>query len=233
MSNTLSPARVAANQANAALSTGPKTAEGKANSSRNAVTTALTGRTVLLSSDDEEIYNRHLAGYDKKFKPLTEAECALVQSIADTDWRLNRIPHLLMALYSKGREDFAEAFLDLKGGARDVRVELETYLKYEKQFRNLNLQESRLHRRRTVDVAELRTMQKERDAQRKIDLDVASKLYLAAQKDGQSYDPADHGFEFSTADIHAYLTGVRGNALFLNHVNRPLASMEEMLSLRD
>ena len=43
-----SPARLAANQANAQLSTGPRTPEGKAKVSLNAVKTALTGQTVLL-----------------------------------------------------------------------------------------------------------------------------------------------------------------------------------------
>jgi hypothetical protein len=42
--------RLAANRANAQLSTGPTTPEGKARSSRNAVKTGLTGRTVLLPS---------------------------------------------------------------------------------------------------------------------------------------------------------------------------------------
>ncbi|HEX4164888.1 MAG TPA: hypothetical protein VHZ55_05385, partial [Bryobacteraceae bacterium] len=43
--SVVSEARLAANQANAQLSTGPRTEEGKARSSANAITTALTGRT--------------------------------------------------------------------------------------------------------------------------------------------------------------------------------------------
>jgi hypothetical protein len=89
---TLSEARLLANQANAQLSTGPQTPEGRAKSSLNAVKTALTGRTVLLPSDDVAEYEHHLAAYAEEFAPVGLLETNLVQSIADTDWRLRRIP---------------------------------------------------------------------------------------------------------------------------------------------
>lgn len=47
---TVSERRLAANRANTQLSTGPRTPEGKAKSSLNAVKTGLAGRTVLLST---------------------------------------------------------------------------------------------------------------------------------------------------------------------------------------
>jgi hypothetical protein len=223
----VSPARAAANRANSIKSSGPKTPEGKAKSSLNAVTTALTGRTVLLANDDLELYNDHVESYRKKFRPVTEEEYALVQSIADTDWRLHRIPHLLLALYGKAREEFAADFTDLEPAARDIRIELESYLKYEKQIRNLGLQESRLHRRRTADVAELRTMQKERDARRAQELSVASKMYLAAQQDNQEFNPADLGFDISIEDVRCYLNGRRAAAIAREHFSAPSATLQQ------
>ena len=59
----ISEAQLAANQANAQLSTGPKSAEGKAKSSLNAVRTGLTGKTILLPSDDAEAYTDHIASH--------------------------------------------------------------------------------------------------------------------------------------------------------------------------
>ncbi len=97
----LSPARLAANRANAQLSTGPVSPEGKANSSQNALKTALTGRTVLLPTDDAERYERHLIAYDKAYAPIGERECELVQSLADATWRIDRIPGIEEALYVK------------------------------------------------------------------------------------------------------------------------------------
>ena len=44
-------------------------------------------------------------------------------------------------------------------------IELGTFLKYEKQLKNLQLQESRLQRRYEKEMAELRSLQKERKQQ--------------------------------------------------------------------
>ena len=108
--STVSEAKLTANHANAQLSTGPRTAAGKAVSSMNAVKTGLTGRTVLLPSEDAEAYRQHLAAYENEFKPVGLRECELVQSLADIQWRLQRIPGLEMAIYARGRDEFAEQF---------------------------------------------------------------------------------------------------------------------------
>ncbi len=213
-------ARVAANQANSQLSTGPKTAEGKSKASRNAVTTALTGRTVLLAKDDRALYERHLRAYHHKFEPLTDDERVLVQAIADSDWRLSRIPQLILALEAKAREELAEDYQHLAPAARRLRIELEGVLKYEKQLRNLHLQESRLHRRREKDVAELRIVQRERDVRRAQELSVAAKLYVAAQHDNEPFDPADHGFDFSLDDVKCYCNAQRAATLANSHLYR-------------
>ncbi len=196
----LSEAQLAANRANAQLSTGPRTAEGKARSSTNAVKTALTGRTVLLPSDDPARYQHHVEQYENEFQPVTEREAVLVQSLADTDWRLLRIPSLELALFKRGREQGVS--------------ELDTFLQYEKQLRNLQLQEARLRRHREKDLAELRQLQAERIAEEKLLLQDAARLYVAAQHDGQSWDPADDGFDFSIDDVKAYLRGVRAAKLY-------------------
>ena len=108
--STATPAQIAANQANAKLSTGPKTAEGKAASSHNAVRTALTGRTVLLPTDDVEAYQKHVARFEAQFHPVTDREKELTQNIADTQWRLNRIFALEQGIYAVGRLEFAKLY---------------------------------------------------------------------------------------------------------------------------
>ncbi len=206
----VSEIQLAANRANARLSTGPRTEEGKARSSTNAVTTALTGRTVLLPSDDPARYQHHVEQYEKEFQPATEREAVLVQSLADTDWRLLRIPVLEMSLYKRGREEGVS--------------ELDTFLKYEKQLRNLQLQEGRLRRHREKDLAELRQLQTDRIAEEKLQLQDAAMLYTAAQRDGKSWDPADDGFEFSLEDVQAYLRGVRAAKLYQQSLKQAKAA---------
>ncbi len=141
-SGRMSPARLLGNRANAQLSTGPTSETGRTTSSLNAVKTGLTGRTVLLHTDDAAEYERHVAAYEKEFSPVGQRERDLVQSIADTAWRLLRIPALEMAIYAKGRIQFANAFDEHVEALHPGMIELETFLAYEKQLRNLQLQEA-------------------------------------------------------------------------------------------
>ncbi len=151
---------------NALKSTGPITHSGKAISSLNAVKTGLTGRTVLLHSDDAAVYQQHIAAYANEYKPVGLCEQELVQSLADTQWRLQRIPGLEMAIYAQGRAENQD-YVDQHAAAGANLIELGTFLKYEKQLRNLQLQESRLQRRYEKEMAELGSLQKERKASEK------------------------------------------------------------------
>ena len=178
--------RLLANQANAQLSTGPQTPAGKATSSLNAVKTGLTGHTVLLPSDNTAEYDRHVAAFNDEYQPVGLQECELVQSIADTFWRLRRIPILETAIFAKGRIEFAELFNEQDLAARPHLIDAHTFLAYEKQIRNLQLQEARLARRREKEIAELRRLQNERTESR-------------IQKKRQEI-PAN-GFVFSTKPI--------------------------------
>ena len=206
---TISPAQLAANRANAQLSTGPTTATGKAISSLNAVKTALTGRTVLLPSDDAAEYERHIRAYAKELQPLGQRECDLAQSIADIAWRLKRIPGLIMAIFARGRIEFADSFQQHDASLRPGLIEIETSLAYEKQLRNLQLQEGRLARRREKETAELRRLQQERSQREAEDLDTLSKVYLLAKRENKPFDPAQYGSEFSVHDVECYIEGRR------------------------
>jgi len=179
----ISAARLAANRANALHSTGPRGDQGKAAASLNAVKTGLTGRTVLLSTEDAAEYEHHLAAFRDEYQPIGLRECELVQSIADTFWRLARIPCLEMAIFAKGRIEFANLFDEQSLAARPHLMDAHTFLVYEKQIHNLQLQEARLVRRREKEAAELRKLQAER-----------------IQKEA----PPANGFEFSTTEFQAY-----------------------------
>jgi hypothetical protein len=188
----ISAARLAANRANALHSTGPRTDPGKAAASLNAVKTGLTGRTVLLSTEDAAEYERHLAAFQDEYQPIGLCECELVQSIADTFWRLARIPCLEMAIFAKGRIEFANLFDEHSLAARPHLTDAQTFLVYEKQIRNLQLQEARLVRRRERETAELRKLQAERIQQAE----------RVQKEDIRQATPAN-GFEFSTSEFQA------------------------------
>ena len=159
----VSPAQLAANRANAQLSTGPRSEAGRLRSSQNAVKSALTGRTVLLPTDDRDEYARFLADFEEQLKPVGQLECELVQIIVDCHWRLRRIQELEHALYAHGHEQFESVFEDCPESERRSRILLQTHLTYEKQFRNLHIQEARIDRKRAKALAELDRLQAERE----------------------------------------------------------------------
>jgi hypothetical protein len=199
-----SPAQIAANQANAKHSTGPKTEEGKAASSVNAVRTALTGRTVLLPTDDVEAYQKHVARFDAQFKPATEREKELTQNIADTQWRLNRIFALEQGIYALGRLEFAKLFENEDASLRSALTDVKTFTTYQRQLNNLSLQQERLRRHFVQDGAELEKLIRDREAQRKADMACAVANMRNAKAEGLPFDPHEIGFDFSTADVLAY-----------------------------
>src|SRR5947209_18848198 len=92
MSNTeqIPPDRAAINRENARHSTGPRTPAGKKRASLNALRHGLTGQTVVSPQDDLDQYQRFLRRFFSDLKPKGAVEVQLVQTIADSSWRLNR-----------------------------------------------------------------------------------------------------------------------------------------------
>jgi hypothetical protein len=118
--------QLAANRANSQLSTGPTSSQGKAKVSSAqgdlqpvvrasrlaALKTGLTGRTVLLPSDDVAAYQAHVEGIFKQFSLEGDEEKRLTHSLADTLWRLECIPSLEAGIYAVGRRELAAEFAD-------------------------------------------------------------------------------------------------------------------------
>jgi hypothetical protein len=198
------PAQIAANQANAKLSTGPTSEAGKAKSSHNAVRTALTGRTVLLPTDDVEEYKKHVARVEAEFRPVTDREKELTQNIADTQWRIDRIFSLEQGIYAVGRVEFADLFQNQDESVRAAMIDVKTFTTYERQLNNLSLQEERLRRHFVKDSAELKELVRFREARRKAEMECALNNMRNAKAEGLPFDPREIGFDFSTADLLAF-----------------------------
>jgi hypothetical protein len=187
-----------ANRANAQFSTGPTSAAGKAKSSMNAVKTGLTGRTVLLPTDDAAIYQQHLDRHFAEFSPATGKEKALVQTIADTEWRLLRIVPLEAGLYAVGRRKLADQFADEPDPInREALIMAEVFTVYLKQLSNLALQERRLRNQRKADIAELQQLQTERVEKRQREIQHAKDTANRCAALKRDFNPTALGFDFS------------------------------------
>jgi hypothetical protein len=86
-----SPARLAANAANAQRSTGPRTPEGKSRSSQNASKHGLTAREVVIAPGEQEIFDNLLAGLEADVQPQGAIQQALFNELAASAWNLRRV----------------------------------------------------------------------------------------------------------------------------------------------
>jgi hypothetical protein len=105
-------AQIEANRANAQKSTGPRTPEGKAVVSRNAITHGLLARAGVLPGEDAQEFQAHREGLLQQLRPGSSLEEVLAQRIVDLSWRLQRAARdqdvAYAALYQKYLEDQPE-----------------------------------------------------------------------------------------------------------------------------
>ncbi len=195
--------RAATNRANAKHSTGPRTDSGKQRSSLNALRHGLTAASAVLPSENQAAYDAHRRGFFDEYKPATPTESQLVIEIADTAWRLNRIPLLEAELLSQNPNP---QFLI-------------------PQLASLGLHGSRLSRQFQKAVDQLRDIQEERRRLERRQLTEAAELFLRHQRKGLPFEPSDYGFVFSKEQIERHAQGLmRHNPAFYVPQASPIAN---------
>ena len=212
------PSQVEANRANAQSSAGPSSSEGKLKSSHSALKTGLTGRTILLPSDDVAAYENFTAITYNKFQPATDEEKLLVQSVVDTEWRLLRIPTLESGLCALGRNELAaEVSHEPNPQARAAALDALIYRTYRKDFSNLALQENRLNRQLAQHTAQLTQLQADRELLVNLRRNDAMVAFQKAKISKQPFNAAEFGFEFSEEYLSARCACFREG----NHASLP------------
>jgi hypothetical protein len=189
--------RTRANRANALLSTGPRTPAGKQRSSLNALTHGLTSRSPVLATEDPANYQRHCRQLFDEYLPATPTETQLTQELADTAWRLNRIPLLEAALLDRAANpptDQAAIDFDIVDAHRALAT--------------LGMHSQRLSRQFQKTLDTLREIQSERRREQERQLKRAAALLELHKHKGIPYDPAElfseAGFVFSKDDVEAF-----------------------------
>ena len=84
----VSEARQAASRANGAKSRGPVTPEGKARSSKNAVTHGILARSLTLSDGDAELFQTLHLSYMQRFTPRDQPEHDLIEEAVYAKWQM-------------------------------------------------------------------------------------------------------------------------------------------------
>ncbi len=83
--------QIESNRRNAAKSTGPRTAEGKAVARFNALKTGIYGLEQVIRGEDPRTLDELAASYHGRFRPATPEARALVDSLVTSEWLLRRL----------------------------------------------------------------------------------------------------------------------------------------------
>jgi hypothetical protein len=86
----VSEKRIAANRANGALSHGPKTPEGKARSSRNAIKHGLLANIVTVRNENQEAFDGAVDAYAARLQPFDDLEYGMIEQMVAASWCLRR-----------------------------------------------------------------------------------------------------------------------------------------------
>jgi len=174
--------RTRANRANSQHSTGPRTPAGKHRSSLNALRHGLTAASAVLASEDPAAYENHRRRFFDEYQPGTPTESELVAELADTAWRLNRIPLLEAELLSQTPNP--QSLIPL--------------------LSTLGLHSQRLSRQFHRALATLRDIQSTRRDQERRQLKEATALLELHKHKQIPWDPAADGFVFSKDEVERY-----------------------------
>jgi hypothetical protein len=82
--------RITASRANAALSRGPITPEGKARSSANAIRHGLLAKCIVLENESGPGFDDLVAQHIERFAPADGVEFGIVEELAAAHWRMCR-----------------------------------------------------------------------------------------------------------------------------------------------
>jgi hypothetical protein len=94
--------QIEANRRNAQKSTGPTTREGKATARFNALKHGMTAATTVLPYEDADSYAELRGSFIATYKPGNAVEASLVETIANSYWRLLRVRRVETAALEMG-----------------------------------------------------------------------------------------------------------------------------------
>jgi hypothetical protein len=159
-----SEAQMEANRRNAQHGRGPRSQSGKHRSSQNALRHGLTGRVVVLPTEDMEEYKRFSKEIVDSLHPASPMEAQFAQTVADTQWRLNRARTFEDGMIALGHFEEAGNFTAGNPNIHAALTAAKVFRERSKDFVNLSLYEQRLSRAQKEAMRQLRDLQAERKA---------------------------------------------------------------------
>ena len=201
----LTEARLEANRRNAQFSTGPRTDEGKNRSKLNAFRHGLTAQVVVMPEEDLKRYQSFCQDFFTDWMPANTTETQLVQTLIDTQWRLNRSRANENSFFALGHFGTAA---DIDPGDPEIHAALTAarmLLDRSRDFDNLSKHELRLTRIFQSTIKLLRELQTERKQRETYEIRQAADNFKLHEMKKIPYHPSVDGFVLTNDDIHAWL----------------------------
>src|ERR1022692_2424628 len=178
-----------AGQASAPRPTSGRTQEGKARSSMNALRHGLTARVVVLPTEDMDAYQAFSKEIVDSLDAQTPVERQFAQTVADNQWRINRIRSIEDGMLGMGHFEAAGNFDCPTSEIHSAMTAARAFRNDSKSFVNLSIYEQRLHRSMKDSLRQLRELQTERREREKTEMDNAIRLLKTQQMKGLPTEP--------------------------------------------
>jgi hypothetical protein len=179
-----SPAQYAANRLNAEKSRAATSPQGKARSAMNALRHGLTARVVVLPSEDMDAYQAFSKEIVDSLDAQTPVERQFAQTVADNQWRINRVRSIEDGMLGLGHFEAAGNFDCPSSEIHSAMTAARAFRNDSKSFVNLSIYEQRLHRSMKDALRQLKELQTERREKNKTGMDDSIRLLKTRQMKG-------------------------------------------------
>ena len=159
-----SEAQIEANRRNARHSSGPKSTNGKHRSSQNAMRHGLTGRVVVLPGEDVEVFKAFSKEIVESLNAESPMERQCAQTIADSQWRLNRARTFEDGMIAMGHFEAEGNFTAENPNIHSALTAAKVFRDRSKDFVNLALYEQRIGKAQKEAFRQLYDLQARRKA---------------------------------------------------------------------
>jgi hypothetical protein len=205
--------QIAANQANAKKSTGPKP-ESWEKTKMNALRHGLTGQVNLMPDEDREAHDKFCAAIVESLAPEGALEIQFSQAIAEDNWRMNRGRAIETNMFAVGSIHPVARVIETGNPQIDVATSAaQTFAENPQKFQLLSLYMQRTNRDMQKSLDRLAALQTDRKARQQQDLEELAALLEHNEIKHQPIENTEtkgpNGFVFSIHQIHAFATRKR------------------------
>jgi hypothetical protein len=169
----------------------------------NALRHGLTARVVVLPTEDMDAYHAFSKEIVDSLDAQTPVERQFAQTVADNQWRINRIRSIEDGMLGMGHFEAAGDFDCPTSEIHSAMTAARAFRDDSKSFVNLSIYEQRLHRSMKESLRQLKELQTERREREKTEMDDAIRLLKTQQMKGLPFEPEPAKFVYASAEISA------------------------------